>query len=80
MSAKIIPFDAAGLNVPLGLREIADQYEAGAYGADPVTLVIGREVFHLGTRGDEAAAVNAVFDLQLGIHKLMRAALNENEP
>lgn len=75
MAAKIIHIQPASASVPDALRNIADQYESGDYGDDPATIVIGREVFHIGTRGDDKAAVNAVFDLQLGIHKLMAAAL-----
>lgn len=74
MSATIIKLPQAG-SVSEALRNIADQYEAGEYGDDPATLVIGREVFHFGTSGNEAAAANALFDLQLGIHKLMASAL-----
>ena len=75
MTAKLIHLQPASASVPEALRNIADQYEAGEYGDDPATIVIGREVFHIGTRGDDKAAVNAVFDLQIGIHKLMAAAL-----
>jgi len=75
MTAKLIHLQPASAYVPDALRNIADQYEAGDYGDDPATIVIGREVFHIGTRGDDKAAANAVFDLQLGIHKLMAAAL-----
>ncbi len=74
MTAKIIHIQPASASVPDALRNIADQYEAGDYADDPVTIVIGREGFHIGTRGDDNMAVNAVFDLQLGIHKLMAAA------
>ena len=74
MTAKIIHLPQA-TSVSDALRNIADQYDAGEYGDDPATLVIGREVFHIGTRGDDKAAVNAVFDLQIGIHKLMAAVL-----
>lgn len=75
MTAKLIHLQPASASVPEALRNIADQYEAGDYGDDPATIVIGREVFHIGTRGDDKAAANAVFNLHLGIHKLMAAAL-----
>ena len=76
MTAKIIQLNPEGLNPALGLRNIADQYEAGEFGRNtPVTLVIGREVFHLGTHGDTEAALQAVFDMNFGIHKMMNAAL-----
>ena len=78
MPAKLIHLQPSSASVPDGLRNIADQYEAGDYGDEPATIVIGREVFHIGTRGDDKAAVNAVFDLQLGIHKLMAAAIGDS--
>ncbi len=77
MTAKLIHLQRATDSVPDALRNIADQYEAGDYGDDPATIVIGREVFHIGTRSNEMAAANAVFDLQLGIHKLMAAAISD---
>lgn len=75
MTAKIIHIQPQTASVPDALRNIAEQYEAGDYGEEPATIVIGREVFHIGTRGNDKAAANAVFDMQLGIHKLMAAAI-----
>lgn len=62
------------VNGPLaGLRAIADQIESGQIDCDRVTLVIGSEVFHLGT-DDAHAAQAAVFDLNVGLHKMMLGA------
>jgi len=57
-------------NIPLALRNIADQYEAGDFEGD-CTLVIGLDVFHLGTFDDSLAARDAVWNLTYAIHKLM---------
>jgi len=61
-------------NVPNTLRNIADLYEQGEF-EGTCTLVIGTEVFHFGASTDENAAVNTIWDLEFGIHKLMSAAL-----
>lgn len=57
MTAKIIHIQPS-LSIPAALRNIADQYEAGDYGDEPATIIIGREVFHIGTRGNDKAAAN----------------------
>ncbi len=62
-----------------GLRAIADKMESGELSMDRVTLVTGGEVFHLGT-DDLHAAQAAVFDLNLGLTKMMAGALSLLEP
>ncbi len=58
------------------LREIADRIDAGEFfdGAE-ATLVIGSNIYHFGCFGtDEAAVVNAAWNLQCAIHKIMNGA------
>ena len=55
-----------------GLRNIADDIDAGNLPDDGCTLIIGTEVFHLGSVSDEQAGADAVFNMTLGIHKLMK--------
>lgn len=57
-----------------GLRNIADQIDRGEIPCDRVTLVIGSELYHLGTQDDREAAQAAVFDLNTGLSKMMLAA------
>jgi hypothetical protein len=58
-------------NVAQWLRHIADQYEAGEIDGN-CTLVVGMEVFHLGSVN---AAQDAVWNLEFGKAKLISSAL-----
>lgn len=65
-------------SVPKALRNIADDYEKGIYGNFPATIVINREVFHVGSSAPvEQCVADAVFDLNVGIHKLMKMGLRD---
>jgi len=55
-----------------GLRNLADDIDAGNLAGDGCTLIIGKGVFHLGPGSDEQAATDAIFNMTLGIHKLMK--------
>jgi len=63
-------------NVSEALRNIADSIDDGDLVAEDCTLVIGTDVFHLGCVDDGKAAVDATFNLTLGIHKLMAPIMN----
>lgn len=60
------------------LRNIADQIDNGEL-PNEATIVCGSEVFHAGQVDDARAATDAVFNLNLGIQKLMNGALGGEE-
>lgn len=64
-------------NVSKTLRTIADQLDSGQidHGETGATLIIGSEVFHMGTHDDGDATVNAVFNMNIGLAKLTTAVL-----
>lgn len=64
-------------HIPTGLRNIAEGIEDGEYSGDDCTLIIGSDVFHLGCSDDAQAATDAVFNMTLGIHKLMHPVMQE---
>jgi len=55
-----------------GLKNIANYVDSGELPDDNCTLIIGKEVIHLGCVSDEQAAADAIFNMTLGIHKLMK--------
>jgi len=57
-------------DIPTGLRNIADSVESGEFKGE-CTVVIGTELFHLGTPSDKQALKEALLNLQYGIQKLM---------
>lgn len=57
-------------DVPSVLRSIADGIDDGTYEDCDCTLVIGARVFHIGTIDDQQAAMEAIWNLTRGIHKL----------
>jgi len=63
-------------NIPDSLRSIADEVESGLFKDESCTLIIGTDVFHLGTFHDDAAAEKAIWDMTYGIYKLMDRALS----
>ena len=67
------------VSVQDALRAIADGIDAGEFDGSECTLILGYDVFHIGTDKDDQAAANAVFDMQYGIHKLMAATLESDE-
>ncbi|MEE9459634.1 MAG: hypothetical protein V3V84_07725 [Candidatus Bathyarchaeia archaeon] len=64
---SIIP----SINIADTLRRIAEDIDDGDISADNCTLIIGTEVYHLGPVCDDVAARDAVFNMTMGIHKLM---------
>ena len=63
-------------NIPEALRDIAEAYENKEYEGEDCTLIIGTDVFHLGPVSPSQAAVNAIWNMTFGIHKLMNRAVN----
>jgi len=55
-----------------GLKNIANYVDSGELPDESCTLIIGTEVIHLGCVSDEQAATDAIFNMTLGIHKLMK--------
>jgi len=66
-------------NIPDSLRQIADDYDDGSAVGKSCTLILGVDIFHLGTFDDADAAVLAIWDMTYGIHKLMKKALAEDD-
>ncbi|MAY41689.1 MULTISPECIES: hypothetical protein [unclassified Neptuniibacter] len=76
-SRKVVPIKP-NTDAAQTLRNIADQIESGEL-PNEATVVCGTEVFHAGQVDDARAATDAVFNLNLGIHKLMNGALGGGE-
>lgn len=62
-------------DIPEYLRNIADMIESKEYEFENMTLVGGSEVFHVGEACDEQAVLNAIFNLNFAIQKLMHPAV-----
>lgn len=63
------------LDVPTALRNIADDIKAAIYPNTTATLIIDSEVLGIGKlKHDGDAAMNAIWDCNFAIAKLMRAA------
>ena len=58
-------------NASLALRNIADGMDSGEIAADECTVIAGTEIFHCGEFDDSRAAESAIFNMTMGIHKLM---------
>ncbi len=69
---QIDPYKAT----PNALRSIANDIDAGKYPPDqPCTIILGEAVFHVGCSiVDESAALRAIWDMNYGIHLLLKAA------
>lgn len=63
-------------DIVTGLRNIIDGIERGDYemGGATCTIVMGTNVFHLGDIRNDIGVTNAVWNLNMGLHKLMLAA------
>lgn len=72
---NVIPFCPCQEVAPT-LRRIADDVEQGIYKGD-ATIIIGKEVFHVGKVHSDDAAREAIWNMTFGIHKLMRAGLSK---
>lgn len=66
------------MNVAKTLRGIADDIDVGELQVDNATLIMGTEVYHMGTVSDQTAVMEAVWNMNFGITKLMAAALGVN--
>ena len=62
-------------NAPIALRELADRIESGAAGSQNVTVINTPDVYHFGAGSDEQAALEALFNLNYAIHKMMNATM-----
>lgn len=60
-------------NIADTLRDIADKIDSDELEFENITLIGGTEVFQIGDVNDEDAAENAIFNMNVGIHKLMTA-------
>lgn len=74
--SNIIPIKLCA-NAPDTLRMIADQMENGKFDTTSVTVIAGTEVFQCGEINDGRAAESAVFNMTMGLHKLMRPIFEE---
>jgi len=66
-------------NASVALRNIADMMESGIISATECTLIAGTKVFHVGTFDDERAAESAIFNMTMGIQKLMKPVIDADE-
>lgn len=62
-------------DAPTVLRSIASGIENGEYPETDCTVILGSRIFHAGTVDDGEAAMEAVWNMTYGIHKLMFTAL-----
>lgn len=65
------------VNAATALRNIAEMLESGELESSEVTVICGTEVFQCGVFDDERAAESAVFNMTMGIHKLMRPIFDD---
>lgn len=63
-------------NAQLALRNIAKQMDSGEIEDEEVTIIVGTEVFHVGCWDDSRAAEGAIFNMTMGIHKLMQPVID----
>lgn len=64
-------------DIPETLRIIADQIDNGEIDGENATLIIGEDVFQLGSPNDDAAAEQAIFNMTYGKAKLMILAIKQ---
>lgn len=74
--SKVVPIKLCA-NAPDTLRMIAEQMENGKFATTSVTVIAGAEIFQCGEFDDERAVENAVFNMTMGLHKLMRPIFEE---
>lgn len=67
----VFPIKACA-DVVATLRRIADDIESGDIEVDGVTIIAGSRIYHCGQVDDGRAAVNAVFDMTVGLALMMR--------
>ena len=61
------------------LREIADDFDNGAFNNCGCTVIIGNSIYGLGYVHDDQAAMNTIWDCNYAIAALMRRATNEHD-
>ena len=61
------------------LRNIADQMDSGEISATECTVIADTDVFHCGETDDGRAAEQAIFNMTMGIHKLMYAVVIDDD-
>lgn len=74
MESNVIQLKPCG-NAALALRNIADQMESGEIVATECTIIVGLDVFHCGEFDDGRSAESAVFNMTMGLQKLMKPVL-----
>lgn len=67
------------VNIPETLRVIAADIESGRIKPKDCTIVMGTEVYHLGAVHPDQMAVNAVWNLNYALHKIMGMALSNEQ-
>lgn len=70
MAAEVIKLFPV-LDMPHCLREMADAIEAGEINAKYCTVLIGGEVYHMGTLSDEQATLEAIFSMTAGVQRVL---------
>lgn len=60
-----------------GLRGIIKQINSGEIKPKNCTLVINSYVYHLGDVGDQESIRNAVFNLNVGLQRILEIALDD---
>lgn len=67
--AKIIKFPDLR-NIPLCLRNLADEIESGELKTSSITLASPDQVYHLGTKDGMEAIRDAIFNMTIGINTI----------
>lgn len=75
MSAEIIQLKPCA-NAPQALRNIAAMMESGEIEDAECTIIAGTDIFHCGEYDDADAATHAIFNMTMGIQKLMRPVID----
>jgi hypothetical protein len=63
-------------DIPQGLRNIAASIERGEVDGESCTIIIGLNVYNLGSADDGKAAANAIFDMTYGVQRLMQPVVD----
>lgn len=63
-------------NAATALRNIADMMEDGEITSQECTVIAGIDVFHCGGLDDARAAESAIFNMTMGIQKLMKPIID----
>lgn len=68
-----------GNDIPTALRNIADGIEAGEIDGTTCTIICGCTIYCPGNISTQRAVEIAIWDMTYGIHKLMYAAVREDD-